>query len=320
MSSCQRASAPALWTRRVARRSASGRGALVRVVPDPRPRREESGMESDESLRDELLAEVEAVAPILTEHAPQSEKLGRLDEPTVEALRKTRLLRFGCPRELGGYEADPVTAMEVLEAVTRIDGSAGWTLGILALTGATEGSVGRLQLQSGREHKAGHQLPRGREDRRGGVEDSRSRRRDQEQVKSPKLVWQPDCGPDLAEFTRDLAPGCTGILSDVHLTKQAERHNAVGVSRMRGKAPHSGIGLAREWQGLPSFPKVCGAEHVPLFTRRGLSAPGKQHAGIIGLDRDATGIGQRPFPLDAQGLPGLTQIVAGKHFARCAGI
>lgn len=97
-------------------------------------------MESDESLRDELLAEVEAVVPILTEHAPQSEKLGRLDEPTVEALRKTRLLRFGCPRELGGYEADPVTAMEVLEAVTRIDGSAGWTLGILALTSAIAGA------------------------------------------------------------------------------------------------------------------------------------------------------------------------------------
>ena len=78
-------------------------------------------MEFDESVRDELLAEVEAVAPILTEHAPQSEKLGRLDEPTVEALRKTRLLRFICPRELGGCEADPITAMEVLEAVARIE-------------------------------------------------------------------------------------------------------------------------------------------------------------------------------------------------------
>ena len=93
-----------------------------------------------ESLRDELLAEVEAVAPILTEHAPQSEKLGRLNEPTVEALRKTRLLGFACPRELGGYEADPITVMEVLEAVTRIDGSAGWTLGILALTSAITGA------------------------------------------------------------------------------------------------------------------------------------------------------------------------------------
>jgi alkylation response protein AidB-like acyl-CoA dehydrogenase len=97
-------------------------------------------MASNESLRDEMLAEVEAVAPILAEHAPQSERLGRLDEPTVEALRKTRLLRFACPRELGGYEADPVTTMEVLEAVTRVDGSAGWTLGILALTSAIAGA------------------------------------------------------------------------------------------------------------------------------------------------------------------------------------
>ena len=101
--------------------------------------RGESGMQSDESLRDELLAEVEGMGPILTEHAPQSEKLGRLDEPTVEALRKTRLLRFACPRELGGYEADPVTTMEILEAAARIDGSAGWTLGILALTSAMAG-------------------------------------------------------------------------------------------------------------------------------------------------------------------------------------
>ena len=94
-------------------------------------------MQSGESLRDELLAEVETMAPILTQHAPQSEKLGRLDEPTVETLRKTRLLRFVCPRE---HEADPITEMEVLEAVTRIDGSAGWTLGILAITSAFAGA------------------------------------------------------------------------------------------------------------------------------------------------------------------------------------
>ena len=38
------------------------------------------------------------------------------------------------------------------------------------------------------EHKACHRLPRGREDRRGGVENSRSRRREPEQVQSPKLI------------------------------------------------------------------------------------------------------------------------------------
>jgi hypothetical protein len=81
-----------------------------------------------------------------------------------------------------------------------------------------------------------------------------------------KLVWHPDCGPDLAEFTRDLARGRAGILTDVHLTEQAKRHNAVGVSGMCGKASHSGIGLGGEWQDLPSLPEVCGAEHVPLFS------------------------------------------------------
>src|SRR5208282_2446286 len=43
-----------------------------------------------------------------------------------------------------------------------------------------------------------------------------------------KLVWHPDGGPDLAEFTRDIAPGGAGVLTDVHLTEQAKRHNAVG--------------------------------------------------------------------------------------------
>src|ERR1700736_4117173 len=135
-----------------------------------------------------------------------------------------------------------------------------------------------------------------------------------------KLVWYPDCGPDLAEFTRDLTPGGAGILSDVDLTEQAERHNAVSVSGMRGKAPHSRIGLGGEWQDLPSLSEVCGAEHVPRFTRRRLSTPGEQHARIIDLDHDATGIGQRPFLLDTQGLPGFAQIAARKHFACCAGI
>ena len=123
-------------------------------------------MHSDESLRGELLAEVEAVAPILTQYAAESEKLGRLNEPTVEALRKTRLLRFACPRDLGGDEADPFTVMEVLEAVTRIDGSAGWTLGILALTSAIAGAflpvnTARRIFAEGVPPMAGMIAPRG---------------------------------------------------------------------------------------------------------------------------------------------------------------
>jgi alkylation response protein AidB-like acyl-CoA dehydrogenase len=85
----------------------------------------------EELLRTELLAEVGSIAPMLTEHAASSERLGRLDAPSVEAVRNTRLLRMYCPRELGGLEIDPVTWILVLEALARIDGSAGWTIGIL---------------------------------------------------------------------------------------------------------------------------------------------------------------------------------------------
>jgi indole-3-acetate monooxygenase len=85
----------------------------------------------DELLRTELLAEVDSIAPILAEHTASSEKLGRLDAPSVEAVRSTRLLRMFCPGELGGLEADPVTVTLVLEALARIDGSASWTIGIL---------------------------------------------------------------------------------------------------------------------------------------------------------------------------------------------
>jgi indole-3-acetate monooxygenase len=97
-------------------------------------------MQRDESLREKLLADVEAVAPMLAEHALQSEKLGRLDDPTVEALHKTRLFRFVCPRELGGDDADPLTQLEVFEALARIDGSAGWGAGILGGTSAIAGA------------------------------------------------------------------------------------------------------------------------------------------------------------------------------------
>ena len=97
-------------------------------------------MHQDESLREELVAEVKAIAPILVEHSSESERLGRLDAPTMEALRRTRLLHLFCPRELGGLEADPVTALEVLEALARIDASASWVVGILGGSGSIAGA------------------------------------------------------------------------------------------------------------------------------------------------------------------------------------
>jgi hypothetical protein len=45
-------------------------------------------MQQEELLRKELLAEIESIAPVVAEHAAASEALGRLDEPTMAALRE----------------------------------------------------------------------------------------------------------------------------------------------------------------------------------------------------------------------------------------
>jgi len=89
-------------------------------------------MQNEEELRKELLAEVEAIAPVVAEQAAASESLGRLNEATMTALRSTRLLQFFAPRELGGLEAGPVTQLLVLEAIARVDASTSWVLGILS--------------------------------------------------------------------------------------------------------------------------------------------------------------------------------------------
>jgi len=122
-------------------------------------------MQQTESLREELLAEVDSIAAILAEHAPESEKLGRLDAPSIEAVRGTRLLGLFAPRELGGLEADPVTVALILEALARIDGSAGWTIGILsnsAITGAyLPAATARRIFADGVPPMAGTFLPKG---------------------------------------------------------------------------------------------------------------------------------------------------------------
>jgi hypothetical protein len=72
----------------------------------------------DENLRNELLAEVDSIAPILAEHAPLSETLGRQDTPSMEAVRSTRLVRMFCPRELGGIEC-PLGSPGAIASRTR---------------------------------------------------------------------------------------------------------------------------------------------------------------------------------------------------------
>jgi alkylation response protein AidB-like acyl-CoA dehydrogenase len=73
-----------------------------------------------------LLEAVERIRPVLEAHAAEAEAIATLPKATVAALVDSGLFRLKLPSVLGGAEADPVLQMDVIEAVSRIDPSAGW--------------------------------------------------------------------------------------------------------------------------------------------------------------------------------------------------
>ncbi|MYA62938.1 MAG: hypothetical protein F4X94_10255, partial [Dehalococcoidia bacterium] len=75
-----------------------------------------------------LLDAVESVRDVVAASADESERLGTLAPDAVAAIRDAGLFTLKLPRSLGGAEADPVTQIEVIEALAYIDASAGWCL------------------------------------------------------------------------------------------------------------------------------------------------------------------------------------------------
>lgn len=73
-----------------------------------------------------ILANVAAIAPLLREHAAEVEAARRLTPPVIDALRGTGVFRMSMPKAWGGPELDILTQIDVIEALSRADGSAGW--------------------------------------------------------------------------------------------------------------------------------------------------------------------------------------------------
>jgi alkylation response protein AidB-like acyl-CoA dehydrogenase len=96
--------------------------------------------EEREARRRALLALVDEVEPTLLAGADEAEARGTLQAATVDALESLGFFRLKLPAVLGGAEADPVTYLEVIEALAYIDTSAAWTTMIgntsIALMGA----------------------------------------------------------------------------------------------------------------------------------------------------------------------------------------
>ena len=78
------------------------------------------------TTRARLLDAVAAIRPTLEASAADSERLATLAPAAVDALHAAGFFRLQLPAELGGMELDPITQMEVLEAVTAADTASGW--------------------------------------------------------------------------------------------------------------------------------------------------------------------------------------------------
>ncbi len=118
-----------------------------------------------EEKRQALLQAVDNVRDILAANADEAEAMRTLPQATVAALRDSGLLALKTPVVLGGAEADPMTQFDVLEAVSYIDSSAGWCLGIgaaalgLAAALLPEVAVARIFAGDGIPTMAGALMP-----------------------------------------------------------------------------------------------------------------------------------------------------------------
>jgi alkylation response protein AidB-like acyl-CoA dehydrogenase len=90
-----------------------------------------------EAKRRALLDAVERARDNILSGADEAEAMATLPRATVNALYKAGLFALKLPAVLGGAEADPVTQMEVIEAIARLDASAAWCVMIGATTIAT---------------------------------------------------------------------------------------------------------------------------------------------------------------------------------------
>ena len=81
-----------------------------------------------EAKRRVLMDAVDSVRDTLEAGAQEGEETGTLPRASVDALYESGLLRLKLPHVLGGAEADLVTQLDVLEAVSEIEPSAGWCL------------------------------------------------------------------------------------------------------------------------------------------------------------------------------------------------
>jgi alkylation response protein AidB-like acyl-CoA dehydrogenase len=81
------------------------------------------------------LSAATALEPLVRAAADQADVTRGFPHEVIAAMAEARIFREMVPRAAGGDELDPLTVLNVVEAVSRMDGSAGW----LAMIGSGAG-------------------------------------------------------------------------------------------------------------------------------------------------------------------------------------
>lgn len=113
-----------------------------------------------------ILARARAIGPLLRDEAAEGERRRTLTPGAVAALRDAGAFRMAMPRAWGGPELDPWAQVEVIEALARADGSAGWCAMIGCgggyYTAALDDAAGRALYRDLDAVTAGWVMPAGR--------------------------------------------------------------------------------------------------------------------------------------------------------------
>jgi alkylation response protein AidB-like acyl-CoA dehydrogenase len=95
---------------------------------------------TDTTTTPELLERARSLEPLFKEHAQWGDQNGRLHDEVVEALHENRIFGMWVPRELGGSELDPISAMKLVDQLTYSDASTGWVTMAASLAIGTGGA------------------------------------------------------------------------------------------------------------------------------------------------------------------------------------
>lgn len=88
-------------------------------------------VDSGVTERDEIVARVRDLHPLLLKNAAQSEQERRVIDESFEALREAGVFKLLQPKRYGGYESSMRTLVDVCAAVGEADGGTAWVVSLL---------------------------------------------------------------------------------------------------------------------------------------------------------------------------------------------